>query len=69
MPDCDVDGGGNFMHLIWTIVTRTSSDDLVMHSLHEILAEPTTGQFRGKCWTVHKESILNHGNNNLLSCI
>lgn len=33
MSDCNADGGGNFMHLIWTIVTRTSSDDLVMHSL------------------------------------
>jgi hypothetical protein len=32
MSDCDADGG-NFMHLIWTIVTRTSSDDLVIHSL------------------------------------
>jgi len=60
MSDCDADGGGNFMHLIWTIVTRTSSDDDVMHSLHEIPAEPTT---------VHKESILNRGNYNLLSCI
>jgi len=33
MSDCDADGGGNFMHLIRAIVTRTSSDDLVMHSL------------------------------------
>jgi hypothetical protein len=33
MSDCDADGGGNFMHLIRAIVTRKSSDDLVMHSL------------------------------------
>jgi hypothetical protein len=33
MSDSDADGGGNFMHRISSMVTRTSSDDLVMHSL------------------------------------
>lgn len=33
VEDCDADGRGNFMHLVWTIVTTASSDDLVMHSL------------------------------------
>jgi len=37
------------MHLIWTIVTRTSSDDLVMHSLRD--------SCRANNWSIEKEML------------
>jgi hypothetical protein len=63
MSNCDADGGGNFIHLIWTIVTRISFDDLVMHSLRmRFLQSKQLVNSEGNVGLSIKKAFLNRGN-------